>query len=55
MSQTRKRRIRVCYCPHCFKVTRLDRVSGGMALTICHHCFMAFENDKVASWLEDSA
>lgn len=48
-----KRRVRVCNCPYCFEVTRVGPVRGGMALSICAHCFAAFENDKVASLLQE--
>lgn len=47
------RRIRVCNCPYCYGVTRLDPVRDGMALSICVHCFAPFENDKVVSRLQE--
>lgn len=48
-----KRRVRVCNCPGCFKETFLDPVRNGMALSVCHHCYLAFENDKVVSRLRE--
>ena len=49
------RRIRMCHCPHCKGKTQLDPKGRGedIYLTVCHHCYLAFENDKVESWLED--
>lgn len=47
-----KRRVRVCNCPYCFKVTPLDPVRDGMAISICHECLGAFANERVVSRLD---
>lgn len=52
------RRVRVANCPHCGKVTAIDRKrpqpkheDPAPALTICGSCFAVFENAKVESRL----
>ena len=49
------RRIRMCHCPNCNEKTPLNPKSRGddSRLTICEHCFLVFENEKVESWLEE--
>lgn len=48
------RRVRVCKCPYCEKVTPVGRRWEGEDKTrfsICDHCYIAFESEHIETWL----